>query len=159
VNGGDEGGVRDGLPLSSPFLCRGVRDREGAGEARQSSSAGDAGKQDLHSAGGEARDLSCHLYARVDVVNTIGLGGLGLGEYRYCIDVLSQIRGSGCYQRCRSSLVGGREGKQTSKRANEPTRCRRAQTSSDGRGAEATGHARRRRPACCCYCCFLPRAV
>ena len=37
VSGGDEGAVRDGLRLQSPFLCLGVRKGQGAGEARQSS--------------------------------------------------------------------------------------------------------------------------
>jgi hypothetical protein len=91
----------------------------GKARARQDRAAArDAGKQDLHSAGGEARDLSCHLYARVDVVNTIGLGGLGLGEYRYCIDVLLKSGAAVAISDAGHRSLGEGKG---SKRANEQT--------------------------------------
>lgn len=117
-------------------------------------------KQDSHSAGGEARERSCHLYARVV--------GIGL-ELWANIDIDMYLRsGAAVAISAAMQVIAREETRDETSRANEQT-GRRGQTGADGadeftRPWKATGHARTLALLCLalpslgCCCCALPRA-
>jgi hypothetical protein len=135
VSGGDEGAVRDGLRVSSPFLCRGVREGEGAGEARQS-------KRVPWEETGFAQCGRRGSGAKLSLVRAGGwYWARALGEYRY--RYVSQIRGSGCYQHGDAGHRSrGNERRDETSQDEQTSKRAAGQTSSDGRGKPPTMHVR-----------------